>query len=263
MTTINGASMKNYIKAFLIFSILSVSSITLCMEEKKRKLENPENVNQEEPENKKLHIVEKFLQDLGLPNEMWALILDHVYLNASILDEGKDIFEGIERVKEHIAKCHNSIPYVCKGFKDLNIAQEQWNELKEKFRKFYIAHLNERFLEKHEAEEGLFLKNDTWLEDKLFNQAIGIFVSTGELNLFDLLNHLTDFETIEIKTQNLIKLLVFYINPETIDQELISLLKNLLNQNLSKTDLEKIKLQVLNYQYKKCQVFEKLMNKNI
>ena len=55
---------------------------------------------------------EKYLEDLGLPNEIWAKILKLVYyvsFDLSIIDKAKDIHEAMDIIEKHILKmpCNN------------------------------------------------------------------------------------------------------------------------------------------------------------
>ena len=71
---------------------------------------------EESPNNKQIEVAqeEKSLEDLGLPNEIWAIILEFIYFNPSILDEAKDIYEAIDIIEKHFKNCYSTIPLVCK-----------------------------------------------------------------------------------------------------------------------------------------------------
>ena len=49
-------------------------------------------------------------EDLGLPNENWAIILEFIYFNPSILDEAKDIYEAIDIIEKHFKNCSLNDP---------------------------------------------------------------------------------------------------------------------------------------------------------
>lgn len=186
----------------------------------KRKFDNAENNadNQEQPAMKKSHLEEKLLEELGLSNEIWAIVLEHLYFDPSILDEAKDIYEGIDIVRKHIEKCIKTIPFVCKIFKDLSISREHWALLKEKIREFYIPHLNARFLELQEGKDGLYPKGGQWLQDINSNIQLGLFIEKGIVT-FDLFFHSNIKEESKLdKDHKLIYLLLFYLsNPDIKD----------------------------------------------
>ena len=107
---------------------------------------------------------EKSLDDLRLPNEIWAQILDYTYsdsncfLNLVILDEANDVYEAINSIEKYISKQLIAIPLTCRIFRNLSISKKKLLKFKQKIREIYIPYLNEKFLEKHDGEKGLYPK---------------------------------------------------------------------------------------------------------
>jgi len=177
----------------------------------------------EEFENQAIEVTEtheeKTLEELGLPNEMWAKIIELAYfepnnfLNLEIFDEAKDIFEAIDIIDKYISEHHIAIEYVCKVFRALTpkISKEQWIEFKQKIRKFYTPYLNEKFLEWHEAKEGSYPKGEEWYEIcSESNQNIAKFMETGILSDTELFADLAAYISNSKTHFNLIHLLLFY-----------------------------------------------------
>jgi len=200
----------------ILFLLAFLSGFVLnAMEEKrlqpKRKFEeiNQSRTEAQQPALKKLHYDEIFLEDLGLPNEMWARILEHVYFDSTILDKADDIYEGITAVKKYILKYFKTISLVCKTFKPLNISQSQWSKIKKELRAFYIPHLNQKFLEQHQGQEGLYPKNDTWHENTTISNNIGGFLAAGIMHIDTLTDILQTNYSVAAHLK-LITLLLFY-----------------------------------------------------
>jgi len=192
--------MKIFIKTTLFALVLSMPTL-YCMEEQNREESQP-----------------KTLEDLGLPNELWAPILEDVYFDLTILNEVADIDKGITAAKEYILKCFKTISHVCKTFKDLNISQEQWTQLKEELRKFYIRHLNQRFLERHEGNEALYPKDGEWHKDAVISDNIAQFLATGIMPNDTMSDILDSGDTVDAHLK-LITLLLFYgANPNLQDE---------------------------------------------
>ena len=158
-------------KMLLLF-FLSISSIIFPMEESI----NDELIQETQEE--------KYLEDLGLPNEIWAKILKLVYyvsFDLSIIDKAKDIHEAMDIIEKHISKCRATISLVCKTFNDLNISRDEWNKVRGEIRKFYIPYLNKKFLEEREGKEGLYPKIGEWNFDVTINNNSAIFILTGKM----------------------------------------------------------------------------------
>jgi len=149
------------------------------------------------------------LEDLGLPNEMWAQILEHVYSDPTILNKADDIHEGIAAVKKYILNCSKTMPLVCKTFKALNITQSQWATFKEQLREFYITHLNEKFLEQHQGQEGLYPKNGEWHEGTTINNDTAAFLALGIMSNNTMVDVVYSNDTPHAHLK-LITLLLFY-----------------------------------------------------
>jgi len=185
----------NFIKTVILALLLSVPVIH-CMEEQNREESQPQ-----------------LLEDLGLPNELWAQILAHaaIHCNHSILDQSTDIYEAINIIEKDIEYRHITISLVCKTFKNLNISQEQLTQLKKQIRELYIPFLNEKFLEKHEGNEGLYPKNGSWHNDSAINDEIALFILTGtdSLQQVELLDKIINRED-DSSALPFIKLLLFY-----------------------------------------------------
>jgi len=211
--------MKNYIKTGLLTLLLSMPALQ-CMEEQYSKLQP------------------KLLEDLGLPNEIWAQILEYIYLdpnyffNPAILDEAKDIYDGIDIIEKYIQKCLQTISLVCKTFRNLNISKDQWAKLKEEIRGFYIPHLNDRFLERHQGKTGLYPKGGKWHSawNKFFsrNDKIAQFIATGIMPVDDPSSPLT--VAAGDNNLKLINLLLWYgANPNLQDDDGTALYQAVLN----------------------------------
>ena len=128
----------------------------------------------------------KYLEDLGIPNEIWAQILKLVYyasFDLSIIDKAKDIHEAMDIIEKHISKCRVTISLVCKTFNDLNITKEQWNEFRGEIREFYSPYLNKKFLEEREVKEGFYPKSGKWHDDYLINDNISIVMKRGIIDI--------------------------------------------------------------------------------
>lgn len=195
----------------LIFSILLFSTIN-SMETNKRKREQPEKQEQQEPVIKRTREDEiRVLPDL--PLEIWEVILKQVYFNANIIDEAKDIYEAIDMIEKYIPQSYLAIALVCKDFNALSITKNQWTKFEKEIREFYINYINSKFLQKREDEEGLYPKNEQWHNNATINSNIAKFIQTGknENNLLVDITALTDHHIeIPAKDLKLISLLLFY-----------------------------------------------------
>jgi len=195
---------------------------TVCKDDRKeespkRKRNEDEQQDKQQPDTKRSHIGERLLEDLGLPNEIWTNILAYVYFDSSILDGANDIYEGITITRDHILKYFKTIPLVCKTFNGLTISKNQWAKSKEEIRSFYIPHPNKRFLETRKNKEGLFPKNGEWHTDSIINNQIAQFIATGS-TLNDTLSNILIL-AVHDNNLKLIHLLLWYgANPNVHDE---------------------------------------------
>jgi len=157
------------------------------------------------------HQEPRLLKDLGLPNEIWTNILAYaaIHCNHSILDQSTDIYEAINIIEKDIEYRHINISLVCKTFKDSNISQEQLTQLKKQIRELYIPLLNEKFLEKHEGNEGLYPKDGKWHKRTTINNDIAAFLATGTIPNNTMLDILKTNNSVDAHLK-LINLLLFY-----------------------------------------------------
>jgi len=197
--------MKNYIKTGLLTLLLSMPALQ-CMEEQYSKLQP------------------KLLEDLGLPNEIWAQILEYIYLdpnyffNPAILDEAKDIYDGIKITEKYIEDRRANISLVCKIFQDLNISKDQWSKFKKQIRELYIPLLNKEFLKKYEGKEGLYPKGGQWHRKAKIRENIAQFLATGIISNNTMSKILRTNATF-VAHLKLIDLLLFYgANPDLQDK---------------------------------------------
>lgn len=157
--------------------------------------------------------IEKSLEDLGLLNQNVDQYFKACF-DISILDQANDIYSAIVLIEEYFVKCHDEILLNCKT----PAPKEQLLKIKETIRKLYIPHLNQKFLEKRDGQEGLYPINSKWFNDPHINDAIAQFVSTGDMLDDYLLLKLVygNYSYTEPINPSLINLLLFYgINPNT------------------------------------------------
>jgi len=187
-------------KRILLLAFLS-ASILNAMEEKtpqpKRKREETKSEEAQQPALKKMHFDEKFLEDCGLEYEKILEILkvdsnpnlldqandSEVDFNPNLFDQANDIYEGVEIIEK-----------ICKDKP-----------------KQYISLLTEKFLEKREGKEGLYPKNNKWVDTPTINEDIATFILTGVMQN----NFWGDSEMLKIALpKKLLKLLLFLgLNP--------------------------------------------------
>ena len=198
--------MKSFIKAFMILSFLNIGILTLPMKQDDTKTpeDTEQNTVETEPQN---------FETQGLPNEIWFLILDHLYYQPNISADANDIYEGIAIIQKNIPRYYQTISLVCGDFKSLNMP---WTQFKEKIRKFYIIELNHRFLESRQDKKGLRPKNDDWDTDIEIDKKIAKFILNKNTSDNDILSNLIskyscnkDFG-LKLKIKKIISLLLFY-----------------------------------------------------
>ena len=198
--------MKNYINILVTSFLLTINLITLSMEDRKRKHDDTKgNLKHNLKKHKNEYAKEEsfLVENHDLPQEIWDKILDHVYLDPSIIDQCSNIYQGIEEIEQHIQKYFKILSLTCSTFYRLNIPTKQSTLFKKRVRAFYRPLLNEKFLEEHENEEGLYPINGRWSKYPINNNNIARFVSykTQELNYTCMPTALNS---------KLIQLLVFY-----------------------------------------------------
>ncbi len=163
-------------KKILLISLLITPFLVGMEDTLKRK--------RDEKEDQQQMVCKKILLDqiptvyLGLPVELWHSIFEHVYFDSTILDEVPHLFEGIATIQQYVPTACKTVSLVCKTFRALNIPPDQWSKFKEKIKAFYITHLNQRFLEKREGQEGLYPKNSKWHTSSLTDESTAKFIST-------------------------------------------------------------------------------------
>ena len=198
--------MKHFIKAFMMLSFLNFRILTLTMEK-----DDIENVD--DSEQNIIQTMPKNFDELGLPTEIWCLILQHLYYQANILNGANDIYEGLTIVQTEIPIRYKTISLTCKPFNSLNIPC--WAEFKEKIREFYIIELNHKFLEAKENQEGLFPKKSTWginfeIDNKIAKFILNKNTSDPSIIAYLLVTRLRNDSIDKLLIKNLIKLLLFY-----------------------------------------------------